>query len=194
MVKSLIFLVLTVIVFSMAVTGKAVSGDDFAVTVYGGRMTDDSYSETLSGGADFISAYVFVGAFSWTFARYLDEALSLELEAQVGKWWGDQDNMEFNLPVAMRWSKFPWNHNVATSFAFGIGPSWATDEPEGEIERHDETQQFLVYWFGELALGPPASSWAWVFRLHHRSGAFGLVADQGDGGSNTLAAGLKYRF
>jgi hypothetical protein len=183
-----------VVIVSSALPGKAVADDDFAVTVYGGRMTDDSYSETLSGQADFIDAYMLVAAFSWTFARYLDDALSLEVEAQVGKWWGDQDNMEFNLPVAMRWNRFPWNHIVSTSLAFGLGPSYATDEPEGEIERHDETQRFLIYWFGELALGPPASSWAWVVRLHHRSGAFGLVADQGDGGSNTLAAGLKYRF
>lgn len=194
MMLKLILAAFMAVVLSLALLGKAVAGKDFAVTVYGGRMTDDTYSETLSGRADFIDAYMMVGAFSWTFARYLDDALCLELEAQVGKWWGDQDNMEFNLPVAMRWSRFPWNHSVSTSLAFGLGPSYATDEPEGEIERHDETQRFLVYWFGELALGPPNSSWSWVFRLHHRSGAFGLVADQGEGGSNTLAAGLKYRF
>ncbi|MBE9544702.1 MAG: hypothetical protein IMF02_09445, partial [Proteobacteria bacterium] len=52
----------------------------------------------------------------------------------------------------------------------------------------------LVYWFGEIAFGPPDSNWAGVFRIHHRSGAFGLIADRGEGGSNTLAVGLKYRF
>ena len=179
---------------SLILISKALADEDFAVTVYGGRMTDGDFGDTLTGQADFIDAYVVVGAFSWTFARYLDEALSFELEGQVGKWWGDQKNMEFNLPVAVRWRKFPWNHYVSTSLAYGIGPSYATKEPAAEIDEHDTTKKFLVYWFAELALGPPNSNWAGVFRIHHRSGAFGLITDRGDGGSNTLAAGLKYRF
>ncbi|MGB5748072.1 MAG: hypothetical protein WBM69_13885 [Desulfobacterales bacterium] len=174
--------------------GKAMAGEDFAVTVYGGRMTDGDFGDSLTGKADFIDAYVVVGALSWTFARYFEDALSLEIEGQVGKWWGDQHNLEFNLPVAIRWSKFPWNHYVSTSLAYGLGPSYATKEPAAEIDEHDTTKKFLVYWFGEIAFGPPDSNWAGVFRIHHRSGAFGLITDRGDGGSNTLAAGLKYRF
>ena len=96
--------------------------------------------------------------------------------------------------MAIRWSKFPWNKHVATSLAYGLGPSFASEKPEAEIDLHDTTQKFLVYWYGEIALGPPDSNWEGVFRIHHRSGAFGLVADQGEGGSNTLCMGLKYRF
>jgi len=177
-----------------AFTEKTMAADDFAVTVYGGRMTDGDFGDALTGQADFIDAYVVVGALSWTFARYFEDALSFELEGQVGKWWGDQHNVEFNLPVAIRWSKFPWNHYVSTSLAYGLGPSYASKEPAAEIDEHDSTKKFLVYWFGEIAFGPPDSNWAGVFRIHHRSGAFGLVADRGEGGSNTLALGLKYRF
>ena len=81
--------------------------DDFAATVYGGRMTDGVFEEALPGQADFIDAYVVVGALSWTFTRFFENALTFELEGQIGKWFGDQDNMEFNLPVVIRWSKFP---------------------------------------------------------------------------------------
>jgi len=183
-----------VIAFTTVFIGSAVADDDFAVTVYGGRMTDGDFGEALTGSAEFIDAYVVVGAFAWTFARYFEDALSFELEGQIGKWFGDQKNLEFNLPVAIRWSKFPWNRYVDTSFAYGLGPSYATREPAAEIDNEDDTKKFLIYWFGELTFGPPESAWAGVLRLHHRSGAFGLVAERGHGGSNTLAAGIKYRF
>ncbi len=189
-----IIAVIMVIALMPAFTGKTMAADDFAVTVYGGRMTDGDFGDALTGQADFIDAYVVVGALSWTFARYFEDALSFELEGQVGKWWGDQHNVEFNLPLAIRWSKFPWNRYVSTSLAYGLGPSYATKEPAAEIDEHDSTKKFLVYWFGEIAFGPPDSNWAGVFRIHHRSGAFGLIADRGEGGSNTLAVGLKYRF
>ena len=194
MFKYHIIAVIMVIALMPAFTGKTMAADDFAVTVYGGRMTDGDFGDALTGQADFIDAYVVVGALSWTFARYFEDALSFELEGQVGKWWGDQHNVEFNLPLAIRWSKFPWNHYVSTSLAYGLGPSYASKEPAAEIDEHDSTKKFLVYWFGEIAFGPPDSNWAGVFRIHHRSGAFGLIADRGEGGSNTLAVGLKYRF
>jgi len=187
------FIILVVVALA-AVAEEAMAEQNFAVTVYSGRMTDSDFGDTLTGQADFVDAYVVVGALAWTFARFYENALSFEIEGQVGKWFGDQHNWEFNLPVAVRWSQFPWGKYVATSLAYGIGPSYAAKEPEEEIELHDSTQKFLVYWFGELTLGPPMSNWAASLRIHHRSGAFGLVAEQGEGGSNTIAAGVKYRF
>lgn len=185
---------LVVITITAAFIGKAMAGEDFAVTVYGGRMTEGKSSDIVKGQSGFIDAYVVVGTLSWTFARYLEDALSFELEGQVGKWWGDQDNMEFNLPLAIRWSKFPWNHYVATSVAYGLGPSYATEEPDAKSYKGEFTDQFMAYWFTEIALGPPNSKWAGVFRIHHRSDAFGLVADSSNHSENTLAIGLKYRF
>ena len=178
----------------VAVTDEPMAEQDYAVTVYAGRMTDSDFGDTLIGKADFVDAYILVGAFAWTFARFYEKALSFELEGQVGKWFGDQHNWEFNLPVAVRWSKFPWGKYVATSLAYGVGPSYAAEEPEEEIELNDSTKKFLVYWFGELTLGPPESNWAGSLRIHHRSGAFGLIEEQGRGGSNTVAVGVKYRF
>ena len=192
--KYFIIAAILVITITAAFIGKAMAGEDFAVTVYGGRMTDGDSGDVVTGRAGFIDAYIVVGTLSWTFARYLEDALSFELEGQVGKWWGDQHNMEFNLPLAIRWSKFPWNHYVATSLAYGLGPSYATKEPAAKFDNCDSTEKFLVYWFGEIALGPPDSKWAGVFRIHHRSDAFGLIADPNIHSSNTLAVGLKYRF
>ncbi len=194
MPKFRIFAVLIIIAFLPAFIANSPAEQDFAVTVYGGRMTDGDFGEAMTGGADFIDAYVVVGALSWTFARYYENALSFELEGQVGKWFGDSDHWELNIPVAIRWSKFPWSRQVATSLAYGLGPSFASEKPQAEIDLHDTTKKFLVYWYGEIALGPPESNWTGVLRIHHRSGAYGLVADRGEGGSNTLCLGLKYRF
>jgi hypothetical protein len=194
LMKYRIVAVLIVIALMPAFVGRTMAGQDFAVTVYGGRMTDGDFGDSLTGQAEFIDAYIVVAALSWTFAWFYEDALSFELEGQVGKWFGDSDNWEFNVPVAIRWSKFPWNKHVATSLAYGLGPSFASEEPKAEIDIHGTTQKFLVYWYGEITLGPPESNWESVLRIHHRSGAFGLVADRGEGGSNTLCLGLKYRF
>jgi len=75
----------------------------------------------------------------------------------------------------------------------GLGPSYATDTPELEVEINEDTSRFLVFWMLELALGLPAYPHvALITRIHHRSDAFGLIAD--GGGSNALAVGLKWRF
>ena len=170
----------------------SVRAQDYALTVFGGRMTEDRWTYALPPGVNFIDTYILVTALSWTFKEFHDDALALEIEGQAAKYHGDQDNFEFNLAFAGRWRKFPWNETVSTSIAFGIGPSWATEKPEAEVMIHGETDQLLVYWFLEATLGPPDADWSTIFRLHHRSRAWGVVAD--DGGSNTLAAGLKFFF
>jgi hypothetical protein len=134
-----------------------------------------------------------VAAASWTACRLFDGRLSCELEAQAGKYFGDQNHWEFNLPIlGFRWHRFPWDDHLATGLAWGIGPSYATRVPEIELETNDDSNRWLVYWFAELTLGPPTANWEVLMRLHHRSDAFGIVAD--DGGSNALCAGIRYRF
>jgi len=192
--KWIITATLTVIVICSSALMPCTSvAQDFAVTVYGGRVTEDIWSKSLTPGVEFTDTYIIVGAFTWTAHRFFDGALSLELEGSVGRYDGDQDNWEFNLPiVAGRWSKFPWNHYVSTSFAFGIGPSYATRVPPLEEVLNDSSQQWLIHWFGELTFGPPQKNWSVALRLHHRSSGFGSVADHG--GLNILAAGIKYRW
>nr|VFJ63753.1 MAG: hypothetical protein BECKFW1821C_GA0114237_100478 [Candidatus Kentron sp. FW] len=166
---------------------------DHALTIYTGRVTKDHWEEALAGDIHFADAYVVVGAMSWTAKRFLDNALSLELEGQVAKYFNGQNNWEFNLPiVAVRWHDFPWDKYVNTSVAWGIGPSYATEKPTIEKEINGSTQEWLVYWFGELTFGPPNRNWALSLRLHHRSDGFDMVTDEG--GANTLAAGIKIHF
>ena len=194
MQKWLVTAILTVAVFCLSsLIPSITSAQDFAVTLYGGRVTNDIWSKSLTPGVEFADAYIIVGAFTWTAHRFFDRALSLELEGSIGKYFGDQDNWEFNLPIAAaRWNKFPWNRYVATSFAFGIGPSYATEVPPLEEVINESSQQWLIHWFGELTFGPPQKNWSVALRLHHRSCGFGFVGDHG--GLNILTAGIKYRW
>lgn len=176
----------------MAFSARA-NAQDYALSLYAGQMTKEKWQDAILPGADFADATIMVAAVSWTFGRYFDDKLSGEMEVQVGRYFGAQDHWEFNLPiVGLRWHRFPWDDHLATSFAWGIGPSYATKLPPIEQEVNGTTKRWLVYWYAELTFGPPKKSWEVLMRLHHRSDAFGLVADEG--GSNTVCLGVRHRF
>lgn len=165
----------------------------FAITAYGGLLTNNDWHDVFTGESlDFPDSWLVALAGSKELGRVFDH-LVIELEGQVVRHLGEQDHWEFNVPVVFRWEKFPWDNVVDTSLAYGIGPSYATKVPAEEAARKGDSQQWLVYWMFEIGLGLPQSqNWSVIARLHHRSGAWGVVAD--DGGSNVLALGLKRRF
>jgi hypothetical protein len=165
-----------------------------SLNVYGGRMTSDHWEDVFihTFNLDFEDSYFVVIALARKIGGYKDK-LSFEIEGQVVKHFDYMDHWEFNGVVTGRWEKFPWDASLDTSLAFGIGPSYATDEPQVEIDNNSETSQFLVYWMIELALGlPNHPQTAFIARLHHRSNAWGLIHK--DGGSNGIGFGLKYRY
>jgi len=166
--------------------------DSSAITVFGGLMTDNEWEDTLVPWTlDFRDSTLLGLAASHRIGRF-DHRLGFEIEGQVVRHFGDQDHWEFNLPIVGRWEVFPWDAVLDTSLAFGIGPSYASEKPKAEVAKEGDSQRWLVYWMVELELGPPDKDWSGIFRLHHRSGAFGLIADEG--GSNALVIGIKYRF
>jgi hypothetical protein len=166
---------------------------DCGVSLIVGQLTKEKWEDAILPDADYADATIVVAAGSWTPFRFFDDKLSCELEAQIGKYFGDQDHWEFNLPIiAFRWHRFPWDRYLATTIAWGIGPSYATEVPPVELETNDDSSRWLIYWYGELTFAPPVASWELMLRLHHRSDGFGAVAE--DGGSNAVCAGLRYRF
>ena len=118
--------------------------------------------------------------------------LSFELEGQVGKYFGEQDNWEINLPIlGFRWHRFPWDDHLATIICWGIGSSTPLKCRKSNSKPMTAAANGLS--IGALIyLGPPTANWEVLMRLHHRSNGFGLVAE--DGGSNAVCAGLRYRF
>ena len=166
-----------------------------AATFYAGRISSaNAWHDIITspGQTEFVDAYVAVAALSREFARQLEGDLTWEVEGQVGYNFGDQSHGEFNAAFGPRWHAFPWGDSVDMSAAFLLGLSYATEVPEVEVELEGTSEQLLIYWCVELTVGPPRSDWALSLRLHHRSGGFGFIAE--DGGMNAVALGVRLGF
>ena len=170
---------------------------DRALTLYGGRYVDSSLPEEilLFKPLEERDSHLLAAALSHVFARPA-ETNQWEVEGQVAKHTGEQDHWEFNLLALWRWKAFPWNEHLRTTLAIGDGLSLVSEVPAIEEESHPDTgsRRLLNYLLIEATFAPPsAKNWAFVFRIHHRSGIMGLFGGV-DGGSNVLTGGLKFLF
>jgi hypothetical protein len=164
-----------------------------ALNLYWGRMTTNAWEDVLRPGE--VDRYP-SSLVALTLARTIGasgELLSYETEGQLVRHYGRQDHWEFNVLAGLRWEPFWWDRLLDTSLAFGLGASYATRRPPVELAKTGETERLLAYWVLELALAlPDRPQLALIVRLHHRSGAYGLFANEG--ASTAPAIGLKYRF
>lgn len=162
-----------------------------AVAVFGARMADNNWIEIAT--ADDLGVRD-----AWLVGLALSRELAgtgrwaLEAEVQGVRHFGEQGHWETNAALLARWRAFPWNPRLPTSVAFGIGPSYATKVPAEEVARDGSSARLLLYWVVELEVGVPDSLWSGLARLHHRSNAYGVFAEEG--GSNWLTLGLRRRF
>lgn len=185
------FLVMWFVLFG--IDANAQSGGNWAVTVYGARLTDGDLDDTVTFDSDFEDAWLAAVALSRKFYSFRG-ILDLELEGQVVKHFEDQDHWEFNSLLIYRWLPFPWDEYIDTSFAVGTGLSYATEIPDIESKNHSDTSRFLAYLLFEAAFAlPDFPQWSIVARIHHRSGAFGTFNGV-DGASNAWGAGIRYCF
>jgi len=167
------------------------------LTVYGGQFVDNSLPNDLLVFQDFdpVDSYIATVAYSQQIA--VRDSYRWETEEQFVQHFGEQDHQELNALILFRWTRFPWDKSLKTTFAIGEGLSYAVETPalEKELEANDGgTNQWLNYLLLELTFAAPSwKNWSIVGRVHHRSGVFGLF-DGVDGGSNILALGLRYDF
>jgi len=132
------------------------------------------------------------------FTKYLsDKGFKTEVELQLSKHHGMQDNYEVHSAILVRSKNFNTIGFINTNFAFGIGIShamgtpWYEDTESGSIdEKRYKTQNYLAF---EVEFSPQRSSWSIPIRLHHRSGIYGLIAPE-KVGSNFIAAGIRRKF
>jgi hypothetical protein len=164
-----------------------------ALNLYWGRMTTNEWEELFNPGEIEMADSSLVAL---ALARKVAEAgdwLSFEVEGQLARHYGGDRYWEVVALGGARWEPFWWDRYVDTSLAFGLGASYATRRPQVEIDKDGDTERLLAYWMVEIAVSlPQYPQLALIGRLHHRSGAYGLFADEG--GSTAPAVGLKYRF
>ena len=108
---------------------------------------------------------------------------------------GYQDYEEYVMAVFVRYHTFPWNHIINTSVAIGEGLSYTSETPIRESQRNDNDSQHLLNYLGiEIALTlPKYPDFGLVYRIHHRSGVFGLFGGV-KGASDFYMLGLRYKF
>jgi hypothetical protein len=192
----LLLVVALLLVLSLQSRAVRAESGAWATTVYGARISSEAGWEDIMFnpfGAKYVDAFLVAGALSREHTRLKDGALALEAEGQVAYNFGEQHHWEFNVvPILARWHRFPWDKRVATSAAFGLGLSYATEVPEVEVDLEGESHQLLIYWVAELTAGPVDAPWSASLRLHHRSVAWGLMGDEG--GMNAVGMGLRYQF
>jgi hypothetical protein len=185
--------VFLICIFHFSIHESEAAEGGWGLTVYGARLTDGDLDNTATFRFDWEDAYLVTVALSRRFYTYRD-LIDFEVEGQVAKHFDEQDHWEFNALGISRWLPFPWDHYIDTSFAMGLGVSYATETPEIEKKNHNDTNQFLAALLFEAAFAlPDVPQWEFVARIHHRSGAFGLFNGV-TGASNAWGLGVRYNF
>lgn len=99
------------------------------------------------------------------------------------------------LLLTWQYSLFP--KTLITTFSIGEGVSYITGHPARETrdtERASNDRRFLNFLVVELtAASPEYPDWQLVYRIHHRSGVFGLYSP-GIVGSTAVGLGIRHRF
>jgi len=178
---------------SEATPGPESAHPRYALSLYGGALTDEDWRKSIGGQADFVESQLVVAAVQRSLWGKASDPWSIGMEANAAKHFGIQEHWEFNVPVlTLSWHRFPWNETLRQSVGLGAGPSVTTQRPKAEEEINPSSRHLLLYWHLETTLALPQSPWSVLFRLHHRSTAYGVFGDEG--GSNALTTGIRYHF
>ena len=107
----------------------------------------------------------------------------------------DEGGFELGMPMTVTFDGFPWRERLPTKLAIAVGPSFISKITPTEKRKADNNQgsKVLNMFSPEVEVGVPDTDWSGFFRLHHRSGIFGLI-DGVSGGSTYFTFGVRHRF
>lgn len=169
-----------------------------AITLYYGVGTNAHIEEIPTFSFEKRDAYFAGFTYNREFFRTKNyKEFSLEYEIGGYKHFGDfSSHQEATVAVMARFNKlFPENFFI-DSFAVGEGLSLASQDPnfEAYLNAQNESNDFLNYLAFEFVFKVPTlKNTRFIYRLHHRSGVFGLFNDI-SGGSNYLSFGIRHKF
>lgn len=109
------------------------------------------------------------------------DMFDFEGEMGMAKRFGDQQEGEFWTALYLRFTAFPWNNYLTTTLAISTGLNYATGISDFEKEHSGLTPpggtHVLHYFSPELTFAlPNRRDRQLVFRMHHRSGAYGVIS------------------
>jgi hypothetical protein len=166
------------------------------IALFAGLYSSDVFTDIVTSPWDTQTEDIYLLTLSYnrrlaTIFRHLD----IEVEGGVGRRFGDNNSFEAYAALGLRWTYFPWNRHLRTTFAvYPIGPSYVADLSASEVAKDGRSANWLNYFALELTLAAPDLPQLEVlFRLHHRSGAFGAI-NGSTNGADFLSVGARYRF
>ena len=162
------------------------------VTGYAGVMAQNKFSSVVRLDAD-LQNDVLVGVGIGREFAAIGDALRFEWEANVAVHEDPFGTVgDFRFMLGARWTSFPWNAWLPTTFAVMTGPSYLTGKSAYEI-RKGQTERFTNGMAFELTFAPPErEDLRGVLRIHHRSPLFGEAGTASP--SDAVTLGLQYRF
>jgi hypothetical protein len=152
-----------------------------------------------------------IGPTAWTYSgggivggavsRRIATVFSLiDIEGELGtaKRYGDQNEAEFWGAFYVRWTAFPWNNFVYTTLGLSTGLNYATgisDFEKAHSELNPPAGTHIQHYFSpELTFAlPEHKERQLVVRLHHRSGAYGVVSGAMSG-ATYIVVGVRAWF
>lgn len=180
------------------------------VTIYAAQGVDHNLREIpvklISGDVDFDDTYFSaiglggnlpkLGEVIPMLNKTLLKNVGQGYEAVLAKHYGLQDNVELAAAYSLKTPYLEMCH-LGVRFSAGIGLSYALDTPTYEQGPDDNpTKRYPLQLYDAFELEWRLDSWprfSLITRIHHRSGAYGLIAPR-HVGSNFLAIGLRYQF
>lgn len=174
------------------------TGETATVGVFIGALTAGSIFQAWVLQPGLLDAYMLSTVASWEIAGHFagsEKIAGLEIEASASQHFGFQDHAEFTVAGVARWHAFLIDDVVTATASVSQGLSYATGVPRIEEERWGEGRRLMSHNSYEFSLadrGRPELQL--VFRLHHRSGVWGLFGAGIEEGSNVASMGIKYRF
>ena len=182
----------------------AASGDDpgkgYSIVAYGGRLTSRTFGKTVFNvPGDLDIGYLYAlglnrHLFNWP--RHFSWEGELLLAKHREKHpEGSQHYEEYIACILLRYHHFPWNRRLNTTIALGEGLSYTSELSRLETRKTGiETRRLLNYLAFELTVSHPRRpEWSLMYRIHHRSGIFGLMGGL-KGVSDYYVLGVRYHF
>jgi hypothetical protein len=193
---ALLFGILGFVPPGIAAETVAPSPRDNGVAILAGIYSPDVFSDIVLSPWDTRteSIYLLSGSYNRRLTTVLHH-LDIEVEAGAGRRFGDNNSAEAYAALGLRWREFPWNDYLLTSFAvYPIGPSYVAKLAPSEVSKDGQSANWLNYFSVELTFAAPSMpQLEALFRLHHRSGVFGLI-NGSTNGADFLSVGARYRF
>jgi len=137
---------------------------------------------------------------SFILSRFFRILLHAKFGVAINGTYQDDPNgnlYQFNPYIYARWTNFPWNKYLATTGMMGEGVSYSSGIPLREArntEKAANARRFLNYVVFEATFAlPKYPQYQLVYRIHHRSGVFGLFTS-GIVGSSAIGFGVRIKF